>query len=42
MGLTGQVILHHGHALDLPFPDGSFDLVWMQNSGMQRADKGRL
>ena len=41
-GLTGQVVLHHGHALALPFPDGSFDLVWTQNSGMQIADKGRL
>jgi Methyltransferase domain len=42
IGLTGQVIFHHGHALDLPFADGSFDLVWTQNSGMQIADKGRL
>ena len=42
IGLTGQVILHHRHAVALPFPDGSFDLVWTQNSGMQIADKGRL
>ena len=24
IGLTGQVILHHRHALALPFPDGTF------------------
>jgi SAM-dependent methyltransferase len=42
MGLTGQVTFCHGHALDLPFPDGSFDAVWTQNSGMQIADKVRL
>jgi SAM-dependent methyltransferase len=42
MGLTGQVDFHHGHALDLPFPDGSFDLVWTQNSGMNIANKARL
>jgi len=42
MGLAGQVNFCHGHALDLPFADGSFDLVWTQNSGMQTADKVRL
>jgi SAM-dependent methyltransferase len=42
MGLTDQVTFRHGNALDLPFPDGSFDLVWTQNSGMQIADKNRL
>jgi sarcosine/dimethylglycine N-methyltransferase len=39
MGLAEQVQLCCGHALNLPFPDGSFDLVWTQNSGMQIADK---
>lgn len=39
MGLAGQVRFCHGNALALPFPDGSFDLVWTQNSGMQIADK---
>ena len=42
MGLAGQVHFCHGHALALPFADGSFDLVWTQNSGMQLADKSRL
>ena len=28
--------------LALPFPDGAFDLVWTQNSGMNIADKERL
>ena len=42
MGLAGQVDFHHGQALDLPFADGSFDLVWTQNSGMNIADKARL
>ncbi len=42
MGLTEQVHLCCGHALNLPFPDGSFDLVWTQNSGMQIAHKVRL
>jgi SAM-dependent methyltransferase len=42
MGLTGRVTFVHGHALDLPFGDGSFDLVWTQNSGMHITDKSRL
>ena len=42
MRLTEQVHFCCGHALNLPFPDGSFDVVWTQNSGMQIADKVRL
>jgi ubiquinone/menaquinone biosynthesis C-methylase UbiE len=42
MGLTEQVRFCCGHALNLPFPDGCFDLVWTQNSGMQIAEKVRL
>jgi len=34
--------MYQGSALDLPFPDGSFDVVWMQNVGMNIADKKRL
>jgi SAM-dependent methyltransferase len=42
MGLDHRVSHHVGNALALPFPDGAFDLVWTQNSGMNIADKERL
>ena len=32
VGLDEKVRFHCGSALDMPFEDGSFDLVWMQNS----------
>ncbi len=41
-GLADRVAFRHGSALAMPFADGSFDLVWMQNVGMHIADKGRL
>lgn len=41
-GLADQVQVHQGSALDLPFPDHEFDVVWMQNVGMNIADKHRL
>jgi len=41
-GLTDRIEMHQGSALDLPFPDGSFDVVWMQNVGMNIADKHKL
>jgi SAM-dependent methyltransferase len=41
-GLEERIKVHHGSALDLPFPDGSFDVVWMQNVGMNIADKRKL
>jgi len=41
-GLEERIKVHHGSALDLPFPDNSFDVVWMQNVGMNIADKRRL
>jgi SAM-dependent methyltransferase len=41
-GLEDRIEVHHGSALDLPFPDGSFDVVWMQNVGMNIADKRTL
>lgn len=41
-GLEDRIEVHHGSALDLPFSDGSFDVVWMQNVGMNIADKRRL
>jgi sarcosine/dimethylglycine N-methyltransferase len=41
-GLEDRVEVQEGSALDLPFPEASFDLVWMQNVGMNIADKPRL
>lgn len=41
-GLGDRIEVHEGSALDLPFPDASFDLVWMQNVGMNVADKPKL
>ena len=40
--LSETVSLHVGNALDLPFEDGSFGVVWMQHVGMYVSDKGRL
>jgi ubiquinone/menaquinone biosynthesis C-methylase UbiE len=41
-GLDSQIEVHKGSALELPFPDHSFDVVWMQNVGMNIADKQKL
>jgi len=41
-GLDDRIEVHKGSALDLPFPDDSFDVVWMQNVGMNIADKRKL
>jgi len=41
-GLEDRITVHEGSALDLPFPDDSFDVVWMQNVGMNIGDKRRL
>ena len=41
-GLDDRVKVHQGSALDLPFVDGSFDVVWMQNVGMNIANKRQL
>lgn len=41
-GLQDRVTVHRGSALELPFPDASFDAVWMQNVGMNIADKPNL
>lgn len=38
-GLADRVEVQEGSAIDLPFPEASFDLVWMQNVGMNIADK---
>ncbi len=42
IGLGGRVTHQVGNALELPFDDGTFDVVWTQNSGMNIADKERL
>jgi ubiquinone/menaquinone biosynthesis C-methylase UbiE len=42
VGLANRVTFQHGSALDLPFTDGSFDVVWMHNAGMNIPDKPRL
>ncbi|MGA8279137.1 MAG: class I SAM-dependent methyltransferase [Rhodanobacteraceae bacterium] len=41
-GLDECIKVYEGSALDLPFPDDSFDVVWMQNVGMNIADKRKL
>ena len=39
LGLSDRVRHRHGNALALPFPDGSFDVVWTQHSTMNIEDK---
>ena len=41
-GLDDLINIHEGSALDLPFADASFEAVWMQNVGMNIADKQKL
>jgi len=41
-GLDGRVAIHEGSALDMPFPNATFDGAWMQNVGMNIRDKPRL
>ena len=41
-GLDDRIKVHKGSALDLPFPDDTFDVVWMQNVGMNIEDKRKL
>jgi SAM-dependent methyltransferase len=41
-GLSERVSFRHGDALDLPFDDASFDVVWTQHSSMNIADRERL
>ena len=38
-GLSGRVVLQIGDALDLPYPDRAFDVVWCQNVAMNISDK---
>lgn len=41
-GLTGRVDYRQGSALELPFADASFDVVWSQNAAMNISDRDRL
>jgi len=41
-GLDGKVDYRQGNALDLPFDEASFDVVWSQNAAMNIADRDRL
>jgi sarcosine/dimethylglycine N-methyltransferase len=41
-GLDERIKVHKGSVLDMPFPNDSFDVVWMQNVGMNIADKRKL
>ncbi len=41
-GLSDRVDFKNGNALEIPFADGGFDLVWTQHSSMNIADKERL
>jgi SAM-dependent methyltransferase len=41
-GLQDRVTFRHGNALQMPFEDGSFDVVWTQHSTMNIPDKPRL
>ena len=38
-GLADRIMLQVGDALDLPYPDQTFDVVWCQNVTMNIADK---
>lgn len=42
VGPQRQVSFQQGNALDLPFPDASFDIVWTQHAAMNIADKPGL
>lgn len=42
LGLDSHVTYRYGDALDLPFEDGCFDLLWTQHAAMNIADKTKL
>lgn len=42
LGLDSLVSFRQGNAVDLPFPDASFDIVWTQHAAMNIPDKSRL
>jgi ubiquinone/menaquinone biosynthesis C-methylase UbiE len=42
VGLSNLVTYHQGDALDLPFPEATFDVVWTQHTAMNIRDKAAL
>jgi ubiquinone/menaquinone biosynthesis C-methylase UbiE len=42
VGLSDRVELRHGNALEIPFEEGKFDLVWTEHVQMNIADKKRF
>jgi ubiquinone/menaquinone biosynthesis C-methylase UbiE len=42
LGLASHVNYRQGSALDMPFEDASFDIVWTQHASMNIADKLKL
>jgi ubiquinone/menaquinone biosynthesis C-methylase UbiE len=42
LGLDSRVSYQHGNALDMPFADGQFDVLWTQHAAMNISDKARL
>jgi SAM-dependent methyltransferase len=42
VGMSDQVALRQGSALDIPFEEGTFDVVWTEHVQMNIADKHRF
>ena len=42
LGLDSRVSYRRGHALDMPFEDGLFDVLWTQHASMNISDKAGL
>src|SRR5215208_4138886 len=42
VGLSDQITFQQGYALEIPFPDTSFDVVWHEQFAMHIADKEKL
>jgi len=42
LGLSSRVTFRQGSALEMPFEDASFDVVWTQHAAMNIADKAKL
>jgi len=42
VGLSDKVTFRHGNAMDTPFDDGSFDVIWSQHTIMNIEDKSRF